>query len=106
MFASSSEINSDGLIRRLTGFERVHLLPGESKVVNFSITVNTLKRTNSIGDIVSTPGDYVVSFTTGGTNGDMNHVNVIAKQKVRIESKPSSETSETESVILERFPKY
>ena len=101
MFAASSDgTHGSGLIRRLTGFERVHLLPGASQVVHFQMTTEILKVTNSTGDIVSMPGNYIVSFTTGGTDGDLQHPNVKGVQHVRIESTNGA------GVVMERFPKY
>ena len=90
MFASSKD--SSVAIRRLVGFDRVHLAPGESKVVTFSIDIETVQVTDvETGDIVSVPGEYQVSFSTGGED-------YFAVQQVQIESK--------KPVVLSRFPRY
>ena len=103
MFASALDHHNDGPIRRLTGFERVHLNPGDSQTIHFDITIDLFKLTNATtGDIVTLVGDYLVSFTTGGTNGDANHSNVVAVQHVRIVETEDHRTS----VVMERFPKY
>jgi hypothetical protein len=62
-------------IRRLAGFERVHLAPGESVVVKFDVTVSTLQSTDPFsGDVVVVPGDYRLVFATGGEDSDVASV--------------------------------
>ena len=90
MFASSKN-EGDGPIRRLTGFERVHLSPGESKILHFSIDIDTVKITDSAtGNIISSAGNYEVSFSTGG-------IDYFAVQQVRVQG---------DDVVMERFPSF
>ena len=53
------------LIRRLAGFERVHLAAGESKQVTFEVSAETFAMVTARGDRVSTPGTFGLEFSTG-----------------------------------------
>ena len=53
------------LIRRLVGFERVHLEAGESKQVTFDVSAETFAMVTARGDRVSTPGTFGLEFSTG-----------------------------------------
>ena len=97
IFMFVSEHNStSGLIRRLADFQRVHLAPGQSANVTFDITAELLKITElSTGNIVSRPGEFTVSFSTGGEQALFSqHVEVKAKGPNQI------------PVVLEKFPLY
>lgn len=45
-------------VKELKAFERIHLEPGESKVVRFNITTDMLKYYNGEGEKVLEPGDF------------------------------------------------
>ena len=60
---------SNRLLTQLFAFERVHLSPGESASVTFTVSVETLLLVDKAsGDIVSTPGKYSILFTNGVEN--------------------------------------
>ena len=52
-------------IRVLAGFRRVHLAPGESAQIDFTISPRSLGQVNEQGDRIILPGQYTVSI--GGT---------------------------------------
>merc|ERR1711957_795460 len=54
-----------GLAKKLFDYRRVHLNPGESATVQFTITRDALRVVHSSGDAVATPGLYGVSFSNG-----------------------------------------
>jgi xylan 1,4-beta-xylosidase len=56
---------SSRLIRQLFDYKRVHLAPGESTVVTFTASTETLRMVAPTGDIVSTPGKFQLKFTNG-----------------------------------------
>ena len=64
-------------LRSLAGFKRVHLQPGETKTVNFSIPPTSLEVINDRNERVVLPGDYTVSV--GGAQPDSK-----AKQSANI----------------------
>ena len=79
---------SSRLIRQLSDYQRVHLLPGESQTVAFGVTSRSLKLVDrATGDFVSTPGDYDIVVTNG--------VSEVMRQRVVVEGA---------QVVLERFP--
>lgn len=54
------------LRRQLFGYERVHLAPGASADVAFTVTSATLRLVDrATGDVVSTPGTFALLFTNG-----------------------------------------
>ena len=77
------------LIRQLSDYQRVHLLPGESQTVAFgAVSSHTLRLVDrATGDFVSSPGDYDLVVTNGVTE--------VARQRVVIEGA---------EVVIERFP--
>jgi beta-glucosidase len=54
----------DGPLRSLVGFERVHLGPGESRVVPLEISARSLSSVDAQGDRSVLPGSY--SLAVGG----------------------------------------
>jgi beta-glucosidase len=56
---------SDTPIRVLAGFTRVHLGPGQSTHVGFTISPRSIAQVDSEGTRMILPGDYTVSL--GGT---------------------------------------
>ncbi|MDE3201932.1 MAG: glycoside hydrolase family 3 C-terminal domain-containing protein [Acidobacteriota bacterium] len=52
-------------IRALRGFERVHLAPGESKVVHFKLKPRDLSMVTEAGQIIVPPGHYTLSVGGG-----------------------------------------
>jgi beta-D-xylosidase 4 len=52
--------------KQLVGFQRVAVPSGRSVTVDFSVPFNALASVDSEGDRVVWPGDYVLSFETGG----------------------------------------
>ena len=98
MFAKPGNLTAQApspLIRRLVGFERVHLAPGASAVVDFNVTVETLQMVSagregnfdfsslsSMGDIVSTPGTFTVQFSTGGANADIEQLVTVTGDEI------------------------
>jgi xylan 1,4-beta-xylosidase len=76
------------LIRQLIDYQRVHLAPGESTIVNFGVSTETFKVAHKLtGDFVSTPGSFEIHFTRG--HGE----DIIQQFKI-----------EGEEIILEKFP--
>ena len=57
-------------VKELKGFQKVSLNPEETKLVNFSISVNDLKFYNSELKFVAEPGDFEVSI--GSNSRDLN----------------------------------
>ena len=57
-------------VKELKGFQKVSLNPGETKLVNFSISANDLKFYNSELKFVAEPGDFEVSI--GSNSRDLN----------------------------------
>jgi len=53
------------IIKQLIEFERVHLLPGESKLVTFDINRNNLLVGDKNGDLGCQAGDYTITITNG-----------------------------------------
>ena len=92
MFASGGIQSISSPKRRLAGFERVHLLPGETKIIQFQVTVDVFKSTDPAnGDVVVVPGDYRLLFATGGESSDVSGV-----LRARVES--------SDRVMLAAFP--
>ncbi len=55
--------------RQLFDFERVHLAPGASADVTFTVAQDTLRLVDKTsGNRVSTPGQYAIVFTNGAHN--------------------------------------
>jgi beta-glucosidase len=52
-------------IRALRGFERIHLMPGGSRKVEFSLNPRDLSMVTEAGDIIVAPGRYQVSIGGG-----------------------------------------
>ena len=52
-------------IRALRGFERIHLMPGGSRKVEFSLSPRDLSMVTEAGDIIVAPGRYQVSIGGG-----------------------------------------
>jgi beta-glucosidase-like glycosyl hydrolase len=76
------------LIRQLSDYRRVHLLPGESQTVTFGVSSRSLRLVDrATGNLVSSPGDYDLVLTNGVTE--------IARQRVVVEGK---------EIVVERFP--
>lgn len=55
-------------IRKLVGFKRISLEPGEKKAVSFKITPELMSFVNSNGDRILEPGGFAI--TCGGSQGD------------------------------------
>lgn len=55
-----------GLIKRLVGFERVHLAPGQSAEVELPVEAADLAMVESSGDRVFTPGQLFKVLITNG----------------------------------------
>ena len=54
------------LLRQLVDYERVHLAPGETAVVTFSISSLTFRLVDKVsGDVLSAPGTFQLLFTNG-----------------------------------------
>jgi len=76
-------------IRRLRGFERIHLAPGETKTVTFMLTPRQLSLIDGEGQRVVEPGEFRVAvggrqpspedFTDGGTEVLIETFEVIGK---------------------------
>jgi len=56
---------SGPLLQQLFGFQRVHLVPNQSIVVSFTMTYETVKQTDTFGNIITAPGTFKVLFTNG-----------------------------------------
>jgi len=56
---------SGPVIQQLFGFQRVHLDPNQSVVVSFTMNYQTVKQTDTYGNIISAPGTFKVVFTNG-----------------------------------------
>jgi beta-glucosidase-like glycosyl hydrolase len=94
LFVKPPKNSTSHLIRKLAGFERVHLAPEESTTVNFNVSITILKLTASdSGDIVSSPGVFTVDISTGPLQSDI----VTSIQVHVMGSAP---------VVLEAFPRY
>jgi beta-glucosidase len=50
-------------VKRLRGFEKINLLPGEEKVVSFSITPESISFINAQNNRVTEPGDFTISVS-------------------------------------------
>lgn len=84
--------------KNLRGFERVHLNPGESKIVNFSIVPDDLILINLQGEKVVEPGEFVVMvgssieniyledsfFVTGGASTFKKKEKLVPKDTYRM----------------------
>ena len=89
----------NSLIRKLIGFERVLLAAGASTTVQFDVSVRELSMVATgqgttaarEGDVVSTPGEFMLEVTDGNENGNR------LVQSVQVQG--------TE-VVLEPFPRY
>jgi beta-glucosidase len=57
-------------IRSLVGFERIHLKPGESRVVNFNISPRQLSFVNEKSQRIIEPGYFLLS--AGGKQPGFN----------------------------------
>jgi hypothetical protein len=77
------------LIRRLARFERVHLTPGAKQKVIFDVDANMFAMVTTQGDRVSTPGAFVLEFSTG--------VHTLASLHVRLTGG---------EVVLDAFPRH
>jgi len=78
------------VLKQLFGFERVHLMPGESTLVTIKVTPETMQMTRkATGDVVVSPGLYQLEFSDGVSLG--------FKREVRL-------TGET--ALVARFPQY
>ena len=53
----------------MRGFTRVHLLPGETRTVSFTLKPRDLSMVNEQGEHVVEPGDYAV-FVGGAQPGE------------------------------------
>jgi beta-D-xylosidase 4 len=70
------------LIRQLFGYQRVHLAPGESAVVSFDVSSETLRMADKAsGDLVSTPGTFGISLTNGA-GAEVRHTLVVTGEEV------------------------
>jgi hypothetical protein len=56
---------SGPLLQQLFGFQRVNLEPNESKVISFTMNYETVKQSDTYGNIISVPGTFKVVFTNG-----------------------------------------
>ena len=71
------------LRKQLFGYQRVHLMPGESTDVAFSVTSETLRLVDrDTGSSVSTPGSFDIIFTDGGGQILHNAVQVSGEEVV------------------------
>lgn len=54
------------LLRQLVDYERVHLGPGETAVVTFTVSSETFRVVDKAsGDVLSAPGAFRLLFTNG-----------------------------------------
>ena len=60
-----SQLKDNPLIKQLFGFQRVHVLPGNTVTISFALDSKTLALTDYDGTKVSVPGDYSIIFTNG-----------------------------------------
>ena len=68
-------------VRKLIGFRRIHLQPGENKLVNFEITPKMMSYVDDNGDTVLDPGEFLV--TVGGSQGDERSLKLGAAKVLR-----------------------
>ena len=52
-------------IRALRGFRRIHLAPGESRIVDFDLKPRDLSMVTEAGDIIEPAGKYTISLGGG-----------------------------------------
>jgi beta-glucosidase len=74
--------------RTLQGFRRVHLNPGESREVSFSLEPRQLAFVDAEGKLVETPGDYSISI--GGQQPGIGQAksSLVLQQKITIAGEP------------------
>ncbi len=65
-------------LRALRGVERVHLLPGQTRSVTYTLNARDLSMVNEQGEHVAAPGEYTVFVggtqpgqTAGGVSGKL-----------------------------------
>jgi hypothetical protein len=73
---------SGPLLKQLFGFERVHLKPGQSMVLSFSMNYDTFKQTEKNGDIISLPGTFKIMFTNGVDQTLQTYVDIVGDVRV------------------------
>lgn len=63
---SSPRMQNNPLIKQLVDYQRVHLLPGQSQVINLALSSKAFRMvTKPEGHIVSTPGTFKLLITNG-----------------------------------------
>jgi beta-glucosidase len=66
-------------VKELKAFERVHLAPGESKTVSFSVTPEMLAYYNLAMDWVVEPGKFNLMLGSSSRNSDLNVIELSVK---------------------------
>ncbi len=75
---------------QLVGFQRVHLAPGETQMVNFALTNKDFQLASpATGDLYQTPGGFDIIFTN---NNDLYT--------------STSVTLSGDNILVERFPQW
>lgn len=64
-FSPKDQNLAPGLTKKLFDYKRVHLSPGESTTVQFTVTREALRIVHQNGDAVAAPGHYALEFTNG-----------------------------------------
>eukprot|EP00463_Aulacantha_scolymantha_P006380 TRINITY_DN8011_c0_g1_i1.p1 TRINITY_DN8011_c0_g1~~TRINITY_DN8011_c0_g1_i1.p1 ORF type:complete len:366 (+),score=61.98 TRINITY_DN8011_c0_g1_i1:147-1244(+) len=68
--------NPVGLLKQLFGFQRVHLQPGQDKIVTFNVTPETLSVVAKNGDRLIKSGQYSITLTNG-VDESINYIIVV-----------------------------
>ena len=77
------------LLRQLLDYKRVHLAPGQSATVPFSITARSLAMVDrSTGDVVSAPGTFRIVVVTNGAGAALAQEVVVRGKQALIEAFP------------------
>jgi len=74
--------NDPLIIKQLFGFQRVTLLPGESKTISFNLNAQQLKTADQLGNLIVSPGAYPLLFTNGNDQTLETTVKVVGKDIV------------------------
>jgi beta-glucosidase len=68
LYLTDVEASVDVPVRKLIGFERIKLAPGETKQVDFTITSEQMSIIDNNGNTVLEPGEFKLSI--GGSQGE------------------------------------
>jgi beta-glucosidase len=82
LYITDLEASVDVPISSLKGFRRIHLEPGESKTVSFTITEKELQLVNDEGRFVLEPG--VFRIIIGGSSPGVRSIELGAPQPAEI----------------------